>query len=142
MRSAKTPRRGLTLIELLVAAALSLVIMAILAGAFATGTDTLRQLKSAGDMQRALRTAAERIKADLAAHHLDDAAVAGGTLANVRFDLNRTSYPTSGVVRIVQRGSAYQEFLHYKTISVDPSRQLPESVTVGVRRGTGPGTAA
>ena len=37
--------------------------------------------------------------------------------------------------------TAYEEFLQYKTISVDPSRDLPESVTAGARRGTGPGTA-
>lgn len=36
--------------------------------------------------------------------------------------------------------TAYQEFLHTKTISMDPSRTLPESVTAGVARGTGPGT--
>ena len=36
--------------------------------------------------------------------------------------------------------TAYKEFLHTKTISVDPSRALPESVTTGVRRGDGPGT--
>ena len=50
-------------------------------------------------------------------------------------------YKRSGIGR--EHGpTAYQEFLHYKTISVDPSKQLPESVTAGVRRGTGPGTAA
>jgi acyl-CoA reductase-like NAD-dependent aldehyde dehydrogenase len=50
-------------------------------------------------------------------------------------------YKKSGIGR--EHGpTAYQEFLHYKTISIDPSRQLPESVTAGVRRGTGPGTAA
>lgn len=35
--------------------------------------------------------------------------------------------------------TAYREYLVSKTISVDPSRQLPEAVTAGVRRGTGPG---
>ena len=50
-------------------------------------------------------------------------------------------YKKSGIGR--EHGpTAYQEFLHYKTISVDPSRQLPESVTAGVRRGTGPGHRA
>jgi aldehyde dehydrogenase (NAD+) len=47
-------------------------------------------------------------------------------------------YKKSGIGR--EHGpTAYQEFLHYKTISIDPSRTLPESVTAGVRRGTGPG---
>ena len=49
-------------------------------------------------------------------------------------------YKKSGIGR--EHGpTAYQEFLHTKTISVDPGRPLPESVTAGVRRGTGPGTA-
>ena len=48
-------------------------------------------------------------------------------------------YKKSGIGR--EHGpTAYQEFLHYKTISVDPSRALPESVTAGVPLGTGPGT--
>jgi acyl-CoA reductase-like NAD-dependent aldehyde dehydrogenase len=48
-------------------------------------------------------------------------------------------YKKSGIGR--EHGhTAYQEFLHYKTISVDPSRSLPESVTAGVPHGTGPGT--
>jgi type II secretory pathway pseudopilin PulG len=101
----------MTLVELLVAAALCLVIMAILASTFATGTDTLRQLKSAGDMQRYLRAAGEKIKADLAAPHFDDPAVSGGKLSNVRFDQSLFAYPAGGVVRVVERGSAYQEFL-------------------------------
>jgi type II secretory pathway pseudopilin PulG len=111
MRSDRIIRRGMTLVELLVAAALCLVIMAILASTFATGTDTLRQLKSAGDMQRYLRAAGEKIKADLAAPHFDDPAVSGGKLSNVRFDLTLAAYPAGGVVRVVQRGSAYEEFL-------------------------------
>lgn len=48
-------------------------------------------------------------------------------------------YKKSGIGR--EHGpTAYQEFLHYKTISVDPSRALPASVTAGVPLGTGPGT--
>ena len=48
-------------------------------------------------------------------------------------------YKKSGIGR--EHGpTAYQEFLHYKTVSVDPSRSLPESVTAGVPLGTGPGT--
>jgi acyl-CoA reductase-like NAD-dependent aldehyde dehydrogenase len=34
---------------------------------------------------------------------------------------------------------AVQEYLVTKTISIDPSQELPESVTAGVPRGTGPG---
>jgi aldehyde dehydrogenase (NAD+) len=35
---------------------------------------------------------------------------------------------------------AVQEFLLTKTISIDPAKELPESIVSGVARGTGPGT--
>ncbi|MGL6097934.1 MAG: PulJ/GspJ family protein, partial [Fimbriiglobus sp.] len=65
-------RRGFTLVELLVAAALSVVIMYILATAFKTGTDTLSSLKSLGTLSDQLRTAQTVLGADLAAPHLED----------------------------------------------------------------------
>lgn len=37
--------------------------------------------------------------------------------------------------------TAVQEYLRSRTISVDPGRGLPEALTTGVRRGSGPGTS-
>ena len=64
-----TRRPGFTLVELMVAAALCVFIMAILATAFQSGIDTLRNLRSIGDMQDQLRAAGEVLKRDLAASH-------------------------------------------------------------------------
>ncbi|HEY2784727.1 MAG TPA: prepilin-type N-terminal cleavage/methylation domain-containing protein [Fimbriiglobus sp.] len=137
MRLHQTRRRGMTLIELMVAAALSLVIMAVLASAFQTGMDTLSQLKSIGDLQHQLRSSSEKIKADLAAPHFDDPAVANGKLSEVRFDQNPSDFPSSGMFRIVQLGASYQEVgattnpKDYSTVaspSGKPSHLFPVSI--------------
>lgn len=55
--------------ELLVAMALIVLIMAILSQAFAAGVGTLRQLKALGDMQEQLRAGAAALRSDLAETH-------------------------------------------------------------------------
>jgi prepilin-type N-terminal cleavage/methylation domain-containing protein len=64
-------RKGFTLVELLVAMALALFIMSILTAAFVTALETFRQLKGLGDLQEGLRTASQRLKADLTANHFE-----------------------------------------------------------------------
>src|SRR3954466_15326472 len=66
----RAARPGFTLVELMVAAAVCVLIMAILATAFQSGIDTLRQLRSHGDMMDQLRAASEVMKRDLQAPHL------------------------------------------------------------------------
>ena len=70
-------RPGFTLVELLVAAALSILIMAVMATAFQTGLQTLSTLKSIGDMAERLITADTMLRSDLEAEHF--ATVGGGT---------------------------------------------------------------
>jgi prepilin-type N-terminal cleavage/methylation domain-containing protein len=64
-------RRGFTLVEILVALALTIFILSILSQAFVTGADTFRTLKAIGDMNASLRIAANRLRADLAADHFE-----------------------------------------------------------------------
>ncbi len=64
-------RGGFTLVELLVAAALSLVVMTVLSLAFQTGLQTLSQLKSVVGMAEQLRSAESVIRRDLGAPHLE-----------------------------------------------------------------------
>ena len=71
MRMAKNIRRGFTLIEMLVAMALTLFVMVILSQAFATALETFRGLKSIGDMQQSLRIAQTALTADLSADHFE-----------------------------------------------------------------------
>ena len=64
-------RKGFTLIELMVAMALTLFVMAILSQAFVLALDTFSGLKGIGDMQANLRTAANLLRADLVQDHLE-----------------------------------------------------------------------
>lgn len=64
-------RSGFTLVELMVAMALTIFVMTILSQAFVTGLDTFRQLKGIGDMQEGLRMAASRLRDDLQADHFE-----------------------------------------------------------------------
>lgn len=62
-------RQGFTLVELMVAAAVSVIIMAILSTVFQTGIDTLRDMRSVGHLQDQLRAAIEILRRDLQADH-------------------------------------------------------------------------
>ncbi len=87
-------RRGFTLIELLVAAAICVIIMTVLATAFQIGIDTMRQMRSAGDMADQLRAANEVMRRDLSANMFipEEGKPNGGTvLSNQRFDLGDAS---------------------------------------------------
>jgi hypothetical protein len=64
-------RKGLTLVEMLVALALTIFMMAILSEAFVTGLKAFRRLKAVADMDSQLRTAAIILRRDLQADHFD-----------------------------------------------------------------------
>jgi prepilin-type N-terminal cleavage/methylation domain-containing protein len=92
-RIATTHRRrtrpGFTLVELLVSMALILVIMAILANCFQSGIDTLRQLRSQGDMTDQLRAFEIVVRRDLQAKRFlpeDDKENLGVRLSDLRYD--------------------------------------------------------
>ena len=70
-----TPRTrpGFTLVELMVSAAVCVLIMAILATVFQLSIDTMRQMKSTGDLMTQLRAAGEVVKRDLQADHFAEA---------------------------------------------------------------------
>ena len=97
MKYATPNRKAFTLIELMVAAALSLVIMTVLALAFQSGMATMSSLKATGDEADRLRTAEVMLRADLDADHIvgDD----GGTtlkVSDLRFDTNPALKPIGG----------------------------------------------
>jgi prepilin-type N-terminal cleavage/methylation domain-containing protein len=66
-------RTGFTLIELMVAMALTLFVMVILTQAFTTSLDTFSAMKGIGDMQQNLRTAGNVFRNDLSQYHFDGA---------------------------------------------------------------------
>jgi type II secretory pathway pseudopilin PulG len=101
MRVRQTTRTAFTIVELLVAAALIVFIMAILANVFSIGTDTMRHLRAQGDMMDQLRSAEGVIKRDLQANHFpfDETKTNGGVaLSDMRTDLGQR--PVGGFFRI------------------------------------------
>lgn len=80
----RTTRKGFTLVEMLVAMALVILIMAILSEAFVIGLEAFRKLKAVGDMNEKLRNTAIRLRSDLKANHFDG----DRRLANVTTNTN------------------------------------------------------
>jgi prepilin-type N-terminal cleavage/methylation domain-containing protein len=66
-----TSRKGFTLIELMVAMALTLFIMVILSQAFSLALDTFSGIKGLGDMQADLRVATVLLRDDLSQDHFE-----------------------------------------------------------------------
>jgi prepilin-type N-terminal cleavage/methylation domain-containing protein len=101
-------RSGFTLVEVLVAMALILFIMTILGAAFSAATQTVSDLKSAGDLAEKLRGAATVIKRDLEANQLTQA---GGTPVRLK-DLwsgATPQPPQTGFLRLFEGNPAVLE---------------------------------
>lgn len=64
-------RAGLTLVEMLIALALSIFIMAIMSEAFVKGLEAFGQFKALSDLEQRLRTFANIVRRDLRAPHFD-----------------------------------------------------------------------
>src|SRR5262245_29548405 len=96
-------RSGFTIVELLVAMALIIFIMAILAEAFSAGLGTFRRLKAIGDMNERLRIASSIIRRSLAADHFE-----GKKRLSDR-DFWKDGPPREGFFRLYQGSAGTQE---------------------------------
>jgi len=94
-------RRAFTIVELLVAMALIVLIMAILAEAFAAALESFRQLKAIGDMQERMRVATNHLRLDLLGRHFE------GDRKLSQF--GNTARPQQGFFRIQQNSPAVLE---------------------------------
>jgi prepilin-type N-terminal cleavage/methylation domain-containing protein len=92
-------RSGFTIVELLVAMALILFIMAILSEAFVAGLDSFRQLKAVGDMQEKLRSTTVQLRYDFYAYHFGDSTGAVNTSLKLS---NLAAPPPAGFFRVSQ----------------------------------------
>jgi prepilin-type N-terminal cleavage/methylation domain-containing protein len=96
-------RQGFTIVELLVAMALIVFLMAILSEAFVAGLKVFRDLKALGDMNERLRAAGTLLTNDLAADHFEGKK----RLSDPNFWQNGP--PREGFFRIWQIGAPTQE---------------------------------
>ncbi len=99
-------RTGFTLVEVLVAMALSLFIMSILSAAFVAATSAVSDLKAAGDLAERLRGAANVLRRDLEADHCYDANGNVLPLSALWGSPPALLPPASGFFRIYQGGPA------------------------------------
>ena len=95
-------RGGFTLVELLVAAGLSILVMAILATAFQQGMETLSHLKSTVTLSQQLRGVEAVIRADLTAPHLEDSSTGSTVLVSDLKAIGPTGWrsPNKGYFRL------------------------------------------
>lgn len=94
--------QGFTLVEMLVAMALTLFVMVILSQAFIAALDTFRGLKAIGDMDESLRTAVTNLRADLQLEHFD------GT-RRLSDNPGMTNSPTQGFFLVYQGANGAAE---------------------------------
>src|SRR5262245_18787000 len=97
-------RQGFTLVEMLVAMALTMFIMVLLSNAFATGLQVFGEMKAIGDMQDNLRTATTILRADLAADRFEGKK----RLSDPTLYLAE-GRPTLGFVRVISAPSTVNE---------------------------------
>jgi type II secretory pathway pseudopilin PulG len=71
MRTGSSPRGAFTLVELLVAAALIVFMMAVLSHVLVSATKSFRDLKAAGDLTERLRSVSGQLRSDLNADHFE-----------------------------------------------------------------------
>ena len=98
-------RSGLTLPELMVAAAMSMVIMLIIAFAFREGINSFRKLRGVGQMQDRLRSAQNVLKRDLSSEHfggLFQQGINGPYVRDQRLDIIGWKPPEEGYFEVRQ----------------------------------------
>ncbi|QEL15438.1 PilW family protein [Limnoglobus roseus] len=107
-------RPGFTLIEVLVAAGLCMLIMAVLAEAFGAGVSTFSLLKSTGELDGRLKTAQTVLRNDLQLPHLEAETGEPVKVSQLRLDMigapDRFARPQPrGFFRIAQEGASTAE---------------------------------
>ena len=87
MRSLPNRRSGFTLVELMVSAALCILIMSILAGAFSAALESLSLLRSIGGMAERLRSTHTQLSEDLKSAHFEGGdSTSGQRVSDIRYD--------------------------------------------------------
>jgi type II secretory pathway pseudopilin PulG len=121
-------RQGFTIVELLVAMALIIFIMAILSNAFIQATNTFRNLKAVGDMAERLRAATQSLQRDLADDHFEGKK----RLSDPNFWLNGP--PSQGYFRIWQGSASTIVTEGLDTSGIGSYRSIDHALAFTIRR--------
>ncbi len=116
MRSVEK-RQGFTLVEMLVAVALTILIMGIIAIAFQKSLDTFRTLRSVSLLQEKLKSAHLVLQRDLESNHFGGSATStsGPLLSNQRLDLAGWKPPSQGYFSILSGGPGTVQYINEGT---------------------------
>jgi len=112
-RNHRHARAGLTLVEMLIALALSIFIMAIMSEAFVKGLEAFGQFKALSDLEQRLRTFANIIRRDLRAPHFDsskklsECTVTGRGMPQLD-GLKAGTYTTTEAMALLRQMAPYQ----------------------------------
>src|SRR5262245_23234475 len=136
------PRNGFTIIEMLVAAGVSMLLMVIITEAFKRGIDMFRTMRAQGNMQERLRTSGTALRDDLAAHHLPGST---GITQYISFTTSDDNWvpPQDGFFRIYQ-GPMDAAGNPFAVEGTDPDGMLTTRATTHIlhfsvfRKGTSP----
>ncbi|HEV3145493.1 MAG TPA: prepilin-type N-terminal cleavage/methylation domain-containing protein, partial [Gemmataceae bacterium] len=102
-RPSRDGRAGFTLVELLIAAAVSILLMIILTEAFKAGLDMFRKMRAQGNLMTRLREASVTIRDDLTAPHFPtDRSPNRPNLSQQDLPDTQWTPPTDGCFRIMQ----------------------------------------
>lgn len=109
----KHTRAGLTLVEMLIALALSIFIMAIMSEAFVKGLEAFGNFKALADLEQRLRTVANIIRRDLKAPHFDTSkklseCTVTGRAMPVLDGLKAGTYSAAEVTALLRQLAPYQ----------------------------------
>ena len=122
MRRWQKQRSGLTLVEMLVALALTVFIMAILSEAFVTGLNAMRKIKALSDMEQKLRSVADVLRRDLQAEHFEGARRLSQLTASGRVVPQSIPNPYVGITPTglpPSRAEFYEMLAPYQVVSPD-----------------------
>ena len=129
-------RSGFTLVELLVAAALTVLIMTVLATAFQVGMQTLSHLKSVVGLSEQLRTAETIMRNDLGGVHLETALGDPVRVSDPRFATNAWTNPGRGYFSVVNGSVTTSANYSYEGVeeNVNSYRAVDHSVFFTTKR--------
>jgi type II secretory pathway pseudopilin PulG len=129
-------RSGFTLIELMVSAALTMIIMIIITQAFSIALETFRQLKATAVLQEQMRGAALVLRRDLAAEHFGPGRLGtfnrdgahGPYLRDQRLDRWEWQPPEEGFFAIYSAGPGAFTYAFLGTTQPPPAPPLAEGI--------------
>src|SRR5262245_29335828 len=91
-------RTAFTLVEMLIAMALTIFVMVILSQCFILGLETFSCLKEIGDMQEELRSAANLLRADLSQDHFEGKRRLSDPVASFTGGYNQNTTPNLATI--------------------------------------------